>query len=310
MSDFEFDINGDFDDNDELIEKSDDDDDKSINSDDEKEKSDNENDPVKEDSDYDYDEDNDEEDEIGGGDEEDDILGDPENTGEEEIYDEIDDDFESMSDIPSDVDSEAESDFTESELPSDLEDTIETNVSFDDDSDTAKEKTISFEDDEVSKKSSVKKDKTPVKKTLKGKRRKKQAQLTSEDIIKHEQKLRKRKEKLIKNQEIDNHHIKINVIHPDKRKSSNMIQYPEMVLAIQARIKHIENGAEPLLLPDDKELLYNNKKTTARDIAEKEFYTRRSPFILVREVGRKGNNVYVEHWKVREMDFPKRLGIK
>jgi len=58
----------------------------------------------------------------------------------------------------------------------------------------------------------------------------------------------------------------------------------------------IENGDEIYIPIGDKE--------TSMEIAEAELRAGRCPLMVERKIGQKGNNIYVEMWKVSEMILP------
>ena len=101
--------------------------------------------------------------------------------------------------------------------------------------------------------------------------------------------------------EVDKNHKIINIIPDHKRKTSNIIQFPEMVNAIGIRITQIENGSP--IYTDTTGL------TSPIEMAKKEFIDRQNPLKLQREIKGVDNTklplqCYVEIWKVREMTFP------
>ena len=98
-------------------------------------------------------------------------------------------------------------------------------------------------------------------------------------------------------------HKIIRIIPDDQRITSEIIQLPEMVEAIGIRCSEIENGS-PIFT--DYEGLSN-----PIDIATKEFYDRKSPLKITRqinyeEIGKTPTTIIitVEEFKVREMTFP------
>ena len=99
----------------------------------------------------------------------------------------------------------------------------------------------------------------------------------------------------LENQEIDK--IKnIIKVPDDERRTSNLMTIYEYTEAVGTRISQIENGSK---IFTDYDGLYNNKQ-----IAIKEMHDRKNPLIVRRVVKTDGNNIYEEHWKVREMILP------
>ncbi len=96
--------------------------------------------------------------------------------------------------------------------------------------------------------------------------------------------------------ENDHNHRLVEVRSADKNITSNVICYSEMVEAIAARASQIESGSRVFT-----EVM---GLTSPVDMAIKEFFDRKNPFILERAVKKSANNMVVEHWKVREMTFP------
>jgi DNA-directed RNA polymerase I, II, and III subunit RPABC2 len=94
----------------------------------------------------------------------------------------------------------------------------------------------------------------------------------------------------------DNRRI-LQVVNRDDRKTSEIIQLTELVEAIGIRTTEIERGS-PVFTDYDG-------LSDPIEIARKEFYDRKSPLILQRQVGIDKNGViYVEEWPVREMTYP------
>lgn len=91
--------------------------------------------------------------------------------------------------------------------------------------------------------------------------------------------------------------VVVNIIPDDQRKTSNYITHSEATEAIGIRSAEIENGS-----PVFVEI---NGITDPNIIAEKEFFSRKSPLILEREIYRSGDQVWVEHWPVRIMTYAK-----
>lgn len=96
--------------------------------------------------------------------------------------------------------------------------------------------------------------------------------------------------------EKDKNHIIYKIIPKDKRRSSNIIQFSEMVEAIGIRISQIEMGSP--VFTDTTGL--NN----VFDMAKKEFFDRKNPLIIERKMKESSNIVEIEEWPVREMTFP------
>jgi DNA-directed RNA polymerase subunit K/omega len=96
----------------------------------------------------------------------------------------------------------------------------------------------------------------------------------------------------------ENHRI-VKVVHPDKRKTSEIIQDTELTEAIGIRASQIENGAP--VFTDVSGI------TDPISMAIKEFADRRNPLILERPLEKTDTYKLVEHWKVRQMIFPGRI---
>ncbi len=95
--------------------------------------------------------------------------------------------------------------------------------------------------------------------------------------------------------EKDDNHIIIHIVPENERRTDNRIKKEEMAEAIGIRACHIEYGS-PALVP-------TLGLTNPIDISKKEFIEQKSTLIVRREVARKGNHVYVEEYKVREMTY-------
>jgi hypothetical protein len=87
------------------------------------------------------------------------------------------------------------------------------------------------------------------------------------------------------------------VIPDDERKTSPLMSIYEMVEAVGIRISQIENGSE----------IFTDYGTlgSAKEIAYKELIDRKNPLIITRMVKEEKNKRWFEHWKVREMTYPK-----
>ncbi len=96
--------------------------------------------------------------------------------------------------------------------------------------------------------------------------------------------------------ENDQNHRIIEIRPADKNITSNIICYSEMVEAIAARASQIENGSRIFTEVDGL--------ISPIDIATKEFFDRKNPFILERVIKKTSTSIVVEQWKVREMTFP------
>jgi DNA-directed RNA polymerase subunit K/omega len=89
-------------------------------------------------------------------------------------------------------------------------------------------------------------------------------------------------------------------VRPDHEKiTSEIIQVSEMVEAIGIRASQIENGAP--VFTDVSGL------SDPIEMAKKEFFDRQNPLILQRALQTSLTEIIVEHWKVREMEFPRNL---
>jgi DNA-directed RNA polymerase subunit K/omega len=97
------------------------------------------------------------------------------------------------------------------------------------------------------------------------------------------------------NEEDENHRI-VRVLRKDKRITSEIIQWPEMVEAIGIRASQIEQGS-PVLTDV-------SGYTDPIDMAKKEFIDRASPLIIQRCLKKTPTHLIVEWWKVRKMTFP------
>lgn len=92
----------------------------------------------------------------------------------------------------------------------------------------------------------------------------------------------------------------IKIVPENERVTSEIIQLPELVEAIGIRCSEIENGST----------IFTNVENLTDPIliAKKEFYDRKSPLILQRQLESYEADgityVLVEEWKVREMTFP------
>jgi|JI8StandDraft_1071087.scaffolds.fasta_scaffold526443_1 DNA-directed RNA polymerase subunit K/omega len=94
----------------------------------------------------------------------------------------------------------------------------------------------------------------------------------------------------------DNRRI-LQVVPRDERVTSEIIQLTELVEAIGIRTTEIERGS-PVFTDYDS-------LSDPIAIARKEFYDRKSPLILQRQIGIDKNGiVHVEEWPVREMTYP------
>lgn len=94
--------------------------------------------------------------------------------------------------------------------------------------------------------------------------------------------------------EVDNHRI-IHVVPENERKTSHVISLEELTEAIGIRTSQIECGAVCYVdITDDINPI---------DVARKEFMARESPLIIERKIKDLGSEIWVEHWKVREMTF-------
>lgn len=93
--------------------------------------------------------------------------------------------------------------------------------------------------------------------------------------------------------------MRVIVVAPDERVTSNRINKHECVRVLQIRAKHIEDGRK-IFLPNG----YGNL-SNALDIAEKELLDGYCPLTVVRKVFQTDKEVYVEHWPVRELAIPK-----
>jgi len=105
--------------------------------------------------------------------------------------------------------------------------------------------------------------------------------------------------KIIKLYAEDINHRIIQVRQDSKRETSEIIQVPEMVEAVGIRASQIENGAP--IFTDVSGL------TDPISMARKEFLDRQNPLILERKIREFSTRIIVEHWKVREMKFPRNL---
>lgn len=99
------------------------------------------------------------------------------------------------------------------------------------------------------------------------------------------------------NRIVEPRQIVVKIVPPDQRITSDMISLPEMTEAIGIRGSEIENGA-PCFASDVEGY------TNPIDRARKEFFDRKSPLILQRELERGNGYVLVEEWIVRKMTFP------
>lgn len=93
-------------------------------------------------------------------------------------------------------------------------------------------------------------------------------------------------------------HKIIKIVRPEERITSEIIQLPELVEAIGIRCSEIENGS-PVFCDYDG-------LNDPIDIAKKEFFDRKSPLLLQRQIGYDPITLVstVEEWTVREMTFP------
>jgi hypothetical protein len=89
----------------------------------------------------------------------------------------------------------------------------------------------------------------------------------------------------------------IKIVPDDERISSETICWNEATEAVGIRTSQIENGSPVLTNVDGF--------TDPNDMAVKEFYDRKSPLILEREMSCIGNVSIVEHWEVCKMGFPR-----
>jgi hypothetical protein len=87
------------------------------------------------------------------------------------------------------------------------------------------------------------------------------------------------------------------IIPDDDRKTSPIMTISEMVEAVGIRISQIEGGS--VVFTEYGQL------SSAKEIAYKELIDRKNPLIISRTVKEEKNKRYVEHWKVREMVYPK-----
>lgn len=94
----------------------------------------------------------------------------------------------------------------------------------------------------------------------------------------------------------DEHHRIIEIVPPDQRITSEIIQLSEMVEAVGIRISQIEQGS-----PVFTDVTGLNNPI---DQAKKELFDRCSPLILSRALIKEPSYWLVEEWKVREMTFP------
>lgn len=87
------------------------------------------------------------------------------------------------------------------------------------------------------------------------------------------------------------------VMPDDERKTSPLMTINEMVEAVGIRISQIEAGSK----------VFTDYGTlgSAKEIAYKELMERKNPLIITRLVKEEKNKRYYEHWKVREMTYPK-----
>jgi len=97
------------------------------------------------------------------------------------------------------------------------------------------------------------------------------------------------------NEEDENHRI-IRIVRKDRRITSEIIQYPEMVEAIGIRASQIENGA-PIFTDVSG---YRDPV----EMAKKEFIDRANPLKVQRCLKKTATYSIVEIWKVRKMTFP------
>lgn len=99
--------------------------------------------------------------------------------------------------------------------------------------------------------------------------------------------------------ENDRNHRIIRVVAPELRRSSNIIQFPEMVEAIGIRISQIEQGSK--IFTDYAGI------DNVIDIARKEFFDRKNPLTLVRPMRMTETEIWVEKFEVRDMIFPTKV---
>lgn len=96
--------------------------------------------------------------------------------------------------------------------------------------------------------------------------------------------------------ELDRNHIIVKIIPKHLRRSSHILQYPEMVEVIGARASQIERGCIP----------FTNVAGLSNpiDMAKKEFIDRKNPFIIERIMRTEEDYVEIEEWEIREMTYP------
>lgn len=101
---------------------------------------------------------------------------------------------------------------------------------------------------------------------------------------------------LLNSDKADSNHRYVEIVAPEERITSEIIQLPEMTEAIGIRISQIENGMPAFVNTDGL--------TNAIDMARKEFFEGQNPLVLRRIIQqREGLNV-VEDWNVCEMSHP------
>lgn len=91
-------------------------------------------------------------------------------------------------------------------------------------------------------------------------------------------------------------HIYIHNIPENEKVTSHMINHLELTEAIGIRAAQIENGSAVFTNVEG----YSDPISMAR----KEFFDRKSPLILTRVVGEKGDHKWIEKWPVSTMTFP------
>jgi hypothetical protein len=101
---------------------------------------------------------------------------------------------------------------------------------------------------------------------------------------------------------LDANHKRVIWIDDDKRMTSDVLQYTEMVAAINYRIAQIEAGAPYFI--EATGVQTGIELTTAAQIAKAELLARRSPLILRRDIWEhKDGRIFAERWFVNEMIF-------